>query len=218
MNKNPTTTEQRAGKPARFKAPPALWRGRGALTAGGCRPNVVAGCRGWMSGLVAPIRYYGGFPPSLVETNVANATPLHPTAQGSALPPSPALLPRNATRGLGGVAFLPARIPRTKQMWLTRHPCIPPHKAQPCPPRPPCSPAMPRAGWAGWHSCPRASPTRRGWLSGLVVGVCGFPPPPPIPPKGGAPRPFARAQCPLLCLGGCRLVVGLGRLPSGCRG
>ena len=58
----------------------------------------------------------------------------------------------------------------------------------------------------------------RGWMSGLDVRVCGFPPPPPIPPEGGATRPLARAQGPLLCLGGCRLVVGLGRLPSGCRG
>ena len=118
------------------------------------RGRLPSGCLGWMLGMGigagCPHEVLWGFSPSLVETNVANATPLHPTAQGSALPPSPALLPRNATRGLGGVAFLPARIPHASELVVGAG--CPGLRFSPSPPHPPgggCPPPV----------CPRAMPT-----------------------------------------------------------
>ena len=164
----------KGGQARALLSPPSPVEGAGGLKRG----RLPSGCLGWLSGLsvVTPMRYYGGFPPSLVAKNVANAAPLQPTAQGSALPPSPALLPRNATRGLGGVAFLPTRIPHAKN--------------------------VANASLFVGAGCP-----------GLR-----FSPSPPHPPGGGCPPPVCPRAMPLLCLGGCRPVVGLGRLPSGCRG
>ena len=205
MNKNPTTRDQRAGKPARFEPPPSLWRGRGGSTAGGCRLVVGVGCWGWMSEVGCPHKVLWGFSPSLVGKNVANAAPLRPTAQGSTLPPSPALPSRNATRGQGGVAFLPTRIPHTKNV-ANAAPLPPTAQGSTLPP----SPALPSRNATRGQGGVAFLPTRiphtknvanatpfvlvgcRGWLSGSAA----FPLPPPSPrTRGGPLTPLARAQC-----------------------
>lgn len=167
------------GSPPRpLEGPGAAIRGRGPSWPG---MVVGAGCRGWMLGMGvgAPVKCYGGFPPSLAEKNVANATPLHPTAQGSALPPSPALLPHHPPRGLGGVAFRPTHGPHAKNV-ANASPFAgagcPGLRFSPSPPHPPGGGCPPPVG-------PRARPTPlfgrlpagcrggavAGWMSGFWI-------------------------------------------------